>query len=93
MVKTIPNTNNGEMMTTTSLGKKNKARQLTGNDRCDACGSQAYVWVNGVSGDLLFCSHHYTKIMNDKNGKSAMEAFAFETVDDRDNLSTKRAGL
>jgi hypothetical protein len=31
--------------------------------------------------------------MNDKKGKSAMEAFAFETVDDRDKLSTKRAGL
>jgi len=80
-------------LTTLTTSKKPVPRTLTGSDRCDACGSQAYVWVNGVSGDLLFCSHHYTKIMNDKNGRSAMEAFAFETVDDRDKLSTKRAGL
>ena len=80
-------------MTVKSLNKTTRKIELTIQDRCDACGSQAYVWVNGVSGDLLFCSHHYTKIMNDKNGRLAMEAFAFETVDDRDKLSTKRAGL
>lgn len=80
-------------MTTRTLNKTPKAKMLTESDRCDSCGSQAYVWVNGVTGDLLFCGHHYTKIMNDPAGSSAMESFAFETVDDRDKMSTKRAGL
>lgn len=80
-------------MTIARLDKKKKVRELTAKDRCDACGSQAYVWVNGITGDLLFCSHHYTKIINDPSGRAAMEAFAFETIDDRDKLSTKRAGL
>ena len=80
-------------MTINTLNKKPETRALTGSDRCDSCGSQAYVWVNGVTGDLLFCGHHYTKIMNDTKGRSAMEAFAFETVDDRYKMSTKRAGL
>ena len=30
-------------------------------DRCDSCGAQAYVMVKGVTGELLFCSHHYNK--------------------------------
>lgn len=93
MVKTATENNKGEIMTTVSLGKKNKKRQLTAKDRCDACGSQAYVWVNGITGDLLFCGHHYTKIINDPVGRSAMEAFAFQTVDDRENMSKRRAGI
>ena len=76
-----------------TLTKNSINKNITTSDRCDACGSQAYVWVNGVTGDLLFCSHHYTKIMNDPNGKRAMEAFAFEVVDQRDKVSDKRAGL
>jgi len=34
------------------------AHQLTAADRCDACGAQAYVRVELVTGELLFCSHH-----------------------------------
>jgi hypothetical protein len=33
--------------------------QLAVSDRCDSCGAQAYVQVTGVSGDLMFCGHHY----------------------------------
>ncbi len=32
--------------------------QLTAQDRCDACGAQAYVRVRLESGSLLFCAHH-----------------------------------
>ncbi|SNU00797.1 hypothetical protein SAMN06298212_10410 [Ruaniaceae bacterium KH17] len=32
--------------------------QLTAQDRCDACGAQAYVRVQLESGSLLFCAHH-----------------------------------
>ena len=41
--------------------QEEKVRQLTAMDRCDSCNAQAFVWVNGVSGDLLFCGHHFTK--------------------------------
>lgn len=34
---------------------------LTTDDRCDVCDSQAYVYVNFESGDLLFCLHHWKK--------------------------------
>jgi hypothetical protein len=68
-------------------------RVLSVHDRCDACGSQAYVKVTGVTGDLAFCSHHYSKIMNSESGKIAMEKFAYETVDERGFLSDRRQGL
>ena len=33
---------------------------LTGHDRCDRCGAQAYVSVHLPTGaPLLFCGHHY----------------------------------
>lgn len=35
--------------------------QFTNQDRCDRCGSQAYVHVVLPSGnDLMFCGHHWT---------------------------------
>lgn len=54
---------------------------LTGLDRCDACGAQAYVHVKGVSGELMFCGHHFNKANSDK-----LQAFAFEIIDERERL-------
>lgn len=35
---------------------------LTGADRCDRCGAQAFVRVRLLSGgELLFCGHHFRK--------------------------------
>ena len=31
---------------------------LTAHDRCDRCGSQAYVRVELPTGELFFCGHH-----------------------------------
>ena len=31
---------------------------LTGHDRCDSCGAQAYVRATLNYGELLFCLHH-----------------------------------
>jgi hypothetical protein len=59
---------------------------LTAHDRCDKCDAQAYVMVKGVSGELMFCGHHYNKIMNDPAGYEKMMAFAFEVTDERDRL-------
>jgi len=41
---------------------------LSGSDRCDSCGAQAYVRVTIPSGALLFCGHHAAK---HKDGLSA----------------------
>jgi hypothetical protein len=63
---------------------KTKEKILNASDRCDSCGAQAYVKVTGVSGELTFCGHHYSKIMSSDSGKEAMERFAYETLDERD---------
>jgi hypothetical protein len=54
---------------------------LTGLDRCDVCDAQAYVHVKGVSGELMFCGHHFNKANSDK-----LQAFAFEVIDERERL-------
>jgi hypothetical protein len=63
-----------------------KSKQLNAQDRCDRCGAQAYVWVNGIHGDLLFCGHHYNKIINDPVGNSNMISYAIEVIDERDSI-------
>jgi hypothetical protein len=33
-------------------------RQLTANDRCDACSAAAQVIITFINGELMFCGHH-----------------------------------
>ncbi len=74
--------------------KQDVERQLplTALDRCDyaSCSAQAYVRVIGMSGDLLFCSHHYNKINATDSGRSAISNFAYEVIDERDRLIENR---
>ena len=63
---------------------------LTANDRCDSCGAQGYVQVTGVTGDLVFCSHHYNKIMDSPSGYEKMMAFAYSVLDERERLVENR---
>jgi hypothetical protein len=64
---------------------------LTALDRCDAgCTAQAYVKVVGVSGELLFCGHHYEKAMSTPSGYDNMMKFAYEFIDERDRLIENR---
>lgn len=60
---------------------------LTATDRCDgpSCSAQAYVKAVGVSGELLFCGHHY----NSFNGEK-LSSFAYEIIDERDRLIENR---
>lgn len=60
-----------------------KTYLLKNTDRCDRCSSQAFVWVNGVSGDLLFCRHHFLK------NEEAIRAYAFEIVDETEKINHK----
>lgn len=70
---------------TTEQEEATTGRTLTLNDRCDTkdCGAAAYVNVKGVSGNLLFCAHHYNKIENDSVSNEKITAFAFEIIDER----------
>jgi hypothetical protein len=53
---------------------------LTLNDRCDAaCSAAALVKVSGVTGELLFCGHHYARFENSES----LKGFAFEVTDER----------
>lgn len=57
---------------------------LTTLDRCDRCSAQAWVKASGVNGELLFCSHHYSKVENN------IKEWAFEIVDERERLVENR---
>jgi len=58
---------------------------LKAADRCDSCNSQAYVLVKGVSGDLVFCGHHYAK------HEAALIKFSYEIIDEREKLIQNKA--
>ena len=64
--------------------------KLTAKDRCDSCGSQAYVEVKGITGELLFCNHHYNKIVDSPSGYEKMMAFAYIVLDERERLVENR---
>jgi hypothetical protein len=73
------------------LATEPKEWVLNANDRCDSgCTAQAYVYIKGLEGDLLFCAHHYEKIMNDPAGYQKMMSFAIEIVDEREKLIENR---
>jgi hypothetical protein len=63
-----------------------KQWSLSPLDRCDACSAEALVQVTGLSGDLMFCGHHYNKIMDNADGYKKMMSFALTVVDERDKL-------
>ena len=67
-------------MLETENAVEEKTDMLKVSDRCDSCGSQAFVWVNGVSGDLYFCGHHFAKF------EDGLKKYAFEIVDERNKL-------
>ena len=64
---------------------------LKATDRCDSCNAEALVQVNGLNGDLLFCGHHYNKIMDNPEGYKKMMSFMISVVDERDKLIENKA--
>jgi hypothetical protein len=59
---------------------------LDATDRCDKCAAEALVKVTGISGELLFCRHHYNKIMDNPDGYSKMMSFMLTVIDERKKL-------
>jgi len=64
---------------------------LKATDRCDSCAAEALVKVTGLSGELMFCGHHYNKIMDNPEGYRKMMSFALTVIDERDKLIENRA--
>ncbi len=64
---------------------------LSPKDRCDSCSAEALVQVTGLSGDLMFCGHHYNKIMDNAEGYKKMMSFAITILDERDKLIENKA--
>jgi hypothetical protein len=64
---------------------------LKATDRCDSCSAEALVQVNGLNGDLLFCGHHYNKIMDNPDGYKKMMSFMISVIDERDKLIENKA--
>lgn len=79
------------MSTMTKTASEAKEWVLKATDRCDSCAAEALVQVTGLNGDLLFCGHHYNKIMNDPNGYKKMMSFMITIIDERDKLIENKA--
>jgi hypothetical protein len=62
---------------------------LKATDRCDSCAAEALVKVTGISGDLMFCGHHYNKIMDNAETYKKMMDFMISVVDEREKISTR----
>lgn len=56
-------------------------RQLKVEDRCDRCGSQAFVIVKGIAGELFFCGHHYSK------HEKSLVKYSYEIIDERQHIN------
>lgn len=67
----------------TMTNTEEKTSIINVSDRCDRCGGQAFFWVNGVSGDLFFCRHHFLKY------EDAIRAYAFEVIDETYKINDK----
>jgi len=59
---------------------------LSAIDRCDSCAAEALVKVTGLTGELMFCGHHYNKIMDNSNAYAKMMAFMLTIIDEREKL-------
>ena len=61
--------------------------ELSPLDRCVRCNAEALVRVAGISGELMFCGHHYNKIMDNAEGYKKMMSFALTVLDEREKLA------
>lgn len=78
------------IMTDISSVQEVKSWILTSVDRCDSCPAQALVYVKGLGGELMFCGHHYNKIIDDPIGYKKMMDFMYEIIDEREKLVENR---
>ena len=66
-----------------TLAEKKQERILNLQDRCDRCNAQAFVLVKFVSGELMFCGHHFIE------NESKLKENSFEIIDEREYINKK----
>ena len=71
----------------TMIEQEEQVWLLDATDRCDSCAAQAYVKVIGTTGELLFCGHHYNKIVDNAIGYEKIMKFMVEIIDERARLN------
>lgn len=73
------------MNTTMEKTTASASYALTKQDRCDTggCPAQAWVLVKFLTGELLFCSHHFDKF------EAALIKDAYEVIDERHRINAK----
>lgn len=73
------------MLTATNDMTTASAYVLNKLDRCDTggCPAQAWVLVKFLTGELLFCSHHFDKY------EAALLKDSYEIIDERDRINAK----
>ncbi len=71
-------------MSETKVEKKQE-KVLKIADRWDRCGAQAFILATGVSGELMFCGHHYHKY------EYAITQWAYKIVNELDTINEKSA--
>jgi hypothetical protein len=83
-----PITESGSIMFSMIKDKaEEKEWTLTPLDRCDRCSAEALVKVTGITGELMFCGHHYNKIMAIPDGYNSMMSFMISVIDEREKLA------
>ena len=63
--------------------KESKPRVLNQLDRCDRCNAQAFILVKLISGELMFCGHHFNE------HELALRTASYEIVDERETIDFK----
>jgi len=79
------------MSMTIEASEQVKEWTLKATDRCDSCAAEALVQITGLNGDLLFCGHHYNKIMDNPDSYKKMMSFMITVTDERDKLIENKA--
>jgi hypothetical protein len=89
----IPPTIEGHNMNTMTDNlsiQETKEWILSPLNRCDSCAAEALVHVKGLGGELMFCGHHYNKIIDSPVGYKKMMDFMYEVIDEREKLVENR---
>jgi hypothetical protein len=71
------------MVTEEKVEEVADSRTIKVSDRCDSCKAQAFVLVKLVSGELMFCGHHFKKYEEKLTGLS------YEIIDERKYINEK----
>jgi hypothetical protein len=65
----------------TTLTEEKQDRVLNLQDRCDKCNAQAFVLIKFISGELMFCGHHFNDM------ELGLRESSYEIIDEREFIN------